>query len=78
MGVSDKPAALALFDRLGGIEVVGDAAEDRVLVRLRGIGPAAVNRALVEAGIEVPALVPRAGTLEELFLSVTSSEPGVA
>lgn len=78
VGVSDRPAALAVFDRLGGIEVVGDASDDRVLVRLRGIGPAAVNRALVQAGIDVPSLVPRAGTLEELFLSVTSSEPGVA
>jgi ABC-2 type transport system ATP-binding protein len=73
-----RPAALQVFDRLGGVSVSGEAEEGRMLLSLRGPDVAQFNRALVEAGIAVHALVPRAGTLEELFLSVTSSEPGVA
>lgn len=78
VGVSDRPAALAAFERLGGVTVEGEGEEGRMLLTLRGVEPAGVNRALVSAGVDVTALVPKAGTLEELFLSVTSAEPGVA
>ncbi len=75
---ADRPRTLEVFARVGGVEVLGEGDEGRVCVALRGIDAAALNRALVESGVAVHALVPRAGTLEELFLSVTSSEPGVA
>lgn len=35
-----------------------------------------INRALVEAGIHVSALIPREASLEETFLALTDSEPG--
>ncbi len=35
-----------------------------------------INRALVEAGIAVSALIPREASLEETFLALTDSEPG--
>ncbi len=78
VGVVDRPAALRVFERLGGVEVVGDGDHDRLRLHLRGRDAAEVNRALVAAGVAVSALVPKARTLEEIFLSVTSSEPGVA
>ncbi len=78
VAIHDRPSALGVFEKLGGIEVTGEGEEGRMLLTLRGVEPAALNRALVQGGIDVGALVPRAGTLEELFLSVTSSEPGVA
>lgn len=78
VATQDRPSALGVFEKLGGIEVMGDGEEGRMLLALRGVEPAALNKALVQTGIDVAALVPRAGTLEELFLSVTSSEPGVA
>lgn len=78
VGVVDRPAALAVFEKLGGVEVVGDGEQDRLVLHLRDRAPADVNRALVSAGVAVSALVPKARTLEEIFLSVTSSEPGVA
>lgn len=78
VATADRPRALEVFARVGGVAVVGEADEGRILVALSGTDAAALNRALVEGGVGVHALVPRAGTLEELFLSVTSSEPGVA
>ncbi len=78
VGVSDRPAALTVLSKLEGVTVEGDGEAGRMLLKLKGLEPAVVNRALVLAGVEVSSLVPRAGTLEELFLSVTSSEPGVA
>jgi hypothetical protein len=64
--------------RLEGAHVEGDGDDGRLLLALSGPEPADLNRALVQAGVAVSALIPRAGSLEELFLSVTSSEPGVA
>ncbi|MBM4392551.1 MAG: ABC transporter ATP-binding protein [Deltaproteobacteria bacterium] len=78
VATTDRPRALGVFEKLGGVEAMGEGEDGRMLLSLRGLEPAALNRALVEGGIDVGALVPRAGTLEELFLSVTSSEPGVA
>ncbi len=78
LAVADRPAALGVFERLGGVDVTGEGDAGRMLLTLRGIDAPEVNRALVQAGIGVSALIPKVGTLEELFLSVTSSEPGVA
>jgi ABC-2 type transport system ATP-binding protein len=78
VGVDDRPRALEVLSRLDGVSVAGDADEGRLLLNLSGPAVAQVNRALVEGGVGVSALITRAGTLEELFLSVTSSEPGVA
>lgn len=77
VGVGDRAAAARVIEKLDGADLVGPAEEDRLLVGLRGLDPAALNVALVQAGIAVHALVPRSGSLEDLFLAVTSQEPGV-
>jgi hypothetical protein len=43
-------------------------------VRLEGIDVPALNNALVGAGIEVEALTPVEGSLEDLFLHLTTKE----
>ena len=78
VGVDSRPRALEVIARLEGAHVEGDGDDGRLLLALSGPEPADLNRALVQGGVAVSALIPRAGSLEELFLSVTSSEPGVA
>jgi len=77
VGVADRASAIRALAGIGGAEVVGDGAEGRIRVALDGLDSAGLNRALVLAGVDVTELVPRTGSLEELFLSVTSAEPGV-
>jgi ABC-2 type transport system ATP-binding protein len=72
VGVRDRAAAEVVLAGLAGARVAGDAGDGRILVDLLELDAAAVNRALVEAGVAVEALVPRAGSLEEFFLGVTS------
>ncbi len=78
VGVDDRPRALEVIARIEGATIEGDGADGRLLLALSSTAPAELNRALVQGGVAVSSLVPRAGSLEELFLSVTSSEPGVA
>lgn len=78
VAIADRPASLEVFSRIGGVDVTGEGSAGRMLLSLRGIQPAEINAALVAANIAVNALVPKVGTLEELFLSVTSQEPGVS
>lgn len=77
LAVGDRRAATDAIAALDGADVTGTGEEERLLVTLRGIDSAALNAALVHAGVAVHALVPRSGNLEDLFLSVTSNEPGV-
>ena len=77
VGVDDRAAAIRALAAIPGAEVVGDGADGRLRVALEGLDAAALNRALVGAGVGVNALHARTGSLEELFLSVTSAEPGV-
>ncbi len=59
---------------LQGIRVVGDGEPGRLRVALDGLGVAELNRALVQGGVSVTALVPVQRSLEDLFLSLTSKE----
>ncbi len=77
IGVDDRAAAIRALATIGGAEVVGDGEDGRIRVALDGIDAASLNRALVEASIGVGALYPQTGSLEALFLSVTSQEAGV-
>jgi hypothetical protein len=54
----------------------GDGAVDNGVVRLRldGLDVPALNKALVTAGIDVEALLPVEGSLEDLFLHLTTKE----
>jgi len=65
---AEVAAALAWIARA---EVEGD----HLAVELAEPRAAALNRALVEAGLEVSALVPRRRTLEELFWELTGKSP---
>lgn len=63
------PVAAGLLERVQGLsDVALDG--DTVTCTLAGNSSAAINRILVEAGIDVHALVPRR-SLEEYFLSIT-------
>lgn len=77
VGVDDRVRAIDALSRIAGAELAGDGEDGRLLVTLHDIDAVALNRALVQAGVGVGALLPRTGSLEDVFLSVTSAEPGV-
>ncbi|MEL6345070.1 MAG: ABC transporter ATP-binding protein [Myxococcota bacterium] len=57
------------------VSVLGEGDVGRLRIGLDGATtPAALNRALVEAGVAVDALVPIRESLESMFLSLTSEE----
>lgn len=72
LGVDDVGAARRVLDTLQGVSVVGDGSELRLRVRLSGVEPRALVRALVTAGVGVDAVVPRRSSLEDVFLATTS------
>ena len=75
LGVTDKPAALAVIAGTNGrVKLIGDADEGRLLVGLSGIDVPTLNKTLVDAGVGVTALLSRTRSLEDLFLEVTSVE----
>ncbi len=75
VGVSDRPAALAVIEKTDGrAKVMGEGEDGRVLVGLTGMDVASFNKRLVDAGVGVTALMPRNRSLEDLFLEVTSME----
>ncbi len=76
IGVDDRAAAVRALANIAGAEVVGDGNDGRIRVSLDSLDAVGLNRALVQAGVGVGELIPRTGSLEELFLSVTSAEPG--
>ena len=75
--VDDPARARALLED-GGVELwVEPDAGDRsgiLKVRLNGREPAFLNRLLVSAGIEVGALVPERGSLEDAFLALVEGD----
>jgi ABC-2 type transport system ATP-binding protein len=77
VAVDDRANAVRALAGISGAEIVGDGADGRIRVALDTLDAAGLNRALVLAGVGVQELLPRTGSLEELFLSVTSAEPGV-
>lgn len=77
IAVEDRATAVLALAGIPGAEIVGDGADGRIRVSLEQMDAAGLNRALVLAGVGVSELVSRSGSLEELFLSVTSAEPGV-
>ncbi len=72
VGVSDRAAAVGVIGRLAGVELVGDGEQGRARLHLHGVRVATVVRALVEAGVDVDAVVPVGGArLEDVFLART-------
>lgn len=74
LGISDRPRALEVLARMSGLRVVGDGAEGRLRVALRDLKPSDLNRDLVRADLEVSAVVPITGTLEDVYLATTRQE----
>lgn len=72
--VSDMDALGGLVDKMGGVSLVGDGVEGRLRLALEGVTVPALNRQLIEAGLEVEALVPVQKSLEDLFLALTRKE----
>jgi ABC-2 type transport system ATP-binding protein len=76
--VTDLDALRAALQGMAGVGVLSRDGEgeptDGLRLALDGVPVAALNRALVTAGVEVTALVPVQRSLEELFLSLTRKE----
>ena len=73
IGSSDLPALHAALDGRDDVDVLGAGAHGRVRVRLtQELRPAALNRALVSADLDVDAFVPETRSLEDVFLEVTT------
>ncbi len=74
LGISERPKALEILEKIPGIRVVGEGAEGRLRVALTGVEVAFLNRSLLMGGVEVNALVPIVGSLEDVYLANTRQE----
>ena len=77
VAVEDREALSRALTGMHQVRIVGDGGdghEERLRLELEGISVAALNRALVDAGVAVTALVPVTHSLEDLFLALTSEE----
>ncbi|MEC7947432.1 MAG: ABC transporter ATP-binding protein [Myxococcota bacterium] len=74
VGATDMTALARIAPGLPGVALLGDGAEGRLRLGLEGRTVPQLNRALLEAGIDVEALVPVQKSLEELFLALTRKE----
>ena len=71
VGVADEDALVTAIEALEAATLTGHGASGRKRIELVGMDAAALNKALVEAGVSVTALVPQERNLEEVFLEVT-------
>jgi ABC-2 type transport system ATP-binding protein len=77
--VNDQDGAARIVAALDGVELLQEEGHVRsgagvLRVRLAGATTAALNAALVSAGIEVSALTPERDSLEDVFLSLVEGE----
>ena len=70
IGATDLEALAAALAALEGVEIVGEPEGGRLTVH-HSLPVPTIVRALVEAGVEVEALVPSTRSLEDVFLEVT-------
>jgi len=56
------------------IDVLAEGEQGRLRVSLSSLSAADLNRRLLDAGVQVNALIPGGRSLEDLFLSLTSEE----
>jgi ABC-2 type transport system ATP-binding protein len=71
----DTEALRAALSALDGVTVEGPGGDGRLRAAVRGRTIPAVVRALVEAGVELEAVVPDKRSLEDVFLEVTTGAP---
>ena len=74
--VDDVTAATARLQSLAWVTVAGQAPTGEMLLRLTEDRTGELNRTLVEAGLEVRALIPQRMTLEDFFIQVTGAGGG--
>ncbi len=74
LDADDEEAVARVVERLDGVDVVGHAPTGELMLRMAEDRCIELNRALVEAGVGVRALVPQRMTLEDFFIQVTGSE----
>lgn len=70
VGAADKAALEAALGAIEGITVAGAGTAGRVRVRYGELPLAQLNRRLLDAGVEVEALVPITRSLEDVFMEV--------
>lgn len=71
VGGPDLDAIRAVLEGMEGVEVLGSGAAGRIRVKHEGVGASQLNRQLVQADVEVEALVPASRNLEDVFMEVT-------
>jgi ABC-2 type transport system ATP-binding protein len=72
VGASDPAALKTAVAAIEGATATGPGAHGRLRLELEGIEIPELNQSLVQAGVEVLALVPEEGNLEDVFLAVTT------
>jgi ABC-2 type transport system ATP-binding protein len=75
--VDDVARALAVLASIDGVELLEDGSRSGagvVRVRLAGATTAALNGALVSAGVAVSALTPERSSLEDVFIALVEGE----
>lgn len=73
IGATDRDALRAALASLS-IDVLAEGEQGRLRVSLASLSAAQLNRRLIDAGVEINALIPGGRSLEDLFLSLTSQE----
>jgi ABC-2 type transport system ATP-binding protein len=74
VGFEDPERGREALAAIEGVEMIGGGDAGRVRVLVRGLGVAALNRRLVEAGATPNAIVPQGRKLEDLYLARTRQE----
>jgi ABC-2 type transport system ATP-binding protein len=76
--VNDTAHARIVIEKVDGVTLLDDASlppgPGALRVRLTGATSAALNRALVSAGVEVSALAPERDSLEDVFLALVEGD----
>jgi ABC-2 type transport system ATP-binding protein len=76
--VNDTARACAVIEKVDGVALLDNASQPpgsgALRVRLTGATSAALNRALVSAGVDVSALAPERDSLEDVFLALVEGE----
>ena len=71
VGATDPKALEAALKEVEGIEVIGAGEAGRLRVNLNNLSSGSLNKQLVNADVEVTALVPMTTSLEDVFMEVT-------
>ncbi len=77
IAVGPAAAARARLAQMAGVQLIGEGEHGRLRLALTGITIAQLNRELVKADLEVEALIPLHGSLEDVYLASTRQEASI-